>query len=688
MGQRHSKSHNRHAEGSLTKYQKLKGRITRDTATPAKRRNARENPNPTEIEAHCTIMPAATQQNHTASSLTSLSAPVLTRILQFSDPVSQESLRRTCHILYSLPEPDVTDPLSDSEDPFADPAPAPGTVTDMEISPAFQHQPGSPTQGQGHSLCQACITARESPTYADRVTKATKYTHCARCKADHPRCLFSRLQRDSTKIPQSIRYCIGHEGVLRLCEHKAVSWLQIVNMSKEILAHKVGRRWKVIRCKHEDHLLSSSDVSGGSEFGGASKERGFRRAVKDMTGKGYPSLTVGFKDSSKDFCLTLEWEGHITLDMKASTADESGLENAEVGTALRENLKMIRGLQGRYICPAPEPGLKIEEMVLGGLIADRWDCLDPDHGKERGKKTGKGKVLTEPQKDSSQLQPAVPSKVETTTEVESVRSSLSSTQLVHIPPIAEEDTNSDVSVDNPTKMKSLVVKHGKLSGSVKVTWGLGMESDADWVPVQAKEGANHHFHNREKKQHEDAMHAHHEPEKPPRNAITDSFKMRPCRTNKLKRHICHDNKDEVCLKVKYSRRIYIGDSIHGATVRNFVGFRNWISVLDPGSYKLTEDDEGFGVYWCCGTVDADREGHDTEGLVHKEENERGTVSTSVENGMHLDIHLTGKSLDTGRPRCRNYYAHIKSRTEGLKLAAGDYTRSCKKGSNERHAVKV
>lgn len=139
------------------------------------------------------------------------------------------------------------------------------------------------------NYCDSCLSTYHAPDWPKRLRQATRYLHCSRCNAHHPACLFSRIQR---QVPKSVRYCIGHEGYLRICEHRTVSWLQIINKSQSIMRHKFGYRYRTITCKDSSHTTDSKH---------------------HHSRKYYPTLTIGYKDT-KDFYITLSWGPHLPLE--------------------------------------------------------------------------------------------------------------------------------------------------------------------------------------------------------------------------------------------------------------------------------------------------------------------------------------------------------------------------------------
>ncbi|KAM7205778.1 hypothetical protein V8F20_003011 [Naviculisporaceae sp. PSN 640] len=557
------------------------------------------------------------------------------------------------------------------------------------------------------TLCKSCVTAGESPNWQARFSSARSNLHCARCKAHHPRCLFSKSQRDSN-IPHSIRYCIGHEGVLRLCEHKAVSWRQILALSNSIMRQKIGKKYRVIRCFHNDH--AGGKLAGITEGLLCSRFRQLGLGLVSLAGTkdSYPTLTVGFMDSSKEFSLVLSWEGHISLELGEKSASRRG--GPELQEQLQEKLEALREIQGKYICPEPDPERRLEEMVLESL-------------------TGHRNVLHRKSVEGKSRAPVG------TARSKGPRSSSLNQHSTRV----DEDARPLVTNGIGPPM----IKNGEISGKAKFTWGWGVgdqpahgrtssgsdsEIEPDIVETTAdktsSDGNPLTTKGKEKDIHVRAYE--YQPKHHPHSkGITDSLKIRPCRHLNCTRNHCkpkhrkpnffeqvkewfHDRHGErqspsshtktVCLSVKYKRRLAVGDDLHGANVRDVVRFQNWMSVLDPDSYKLWRDDEGEGVYWCWGTeLDELRSGcehnngakntnHDGNNIAGRQEaddvdaggaggsrEDKSTIITNLDTDIMGNLDLDG---ETRKVQCLNYHRHFNSRISGLNLKAEDLTKTC------------
>lgn len=117
-------------------------------------------------------------------------------------------------------------------------------------------------------LCPRCLERCEYDSKAWPVWRGCKFLsitnelfYCAGCLCCHPSRAFSKEERAK---PWHTRVCIGREGVVRLCEHKSISWAEIENHIKE--ANRSGANANnittmVTRCEHQDHGNSRDMVS-------------------------------------------------------------------------------------------------------------------------------------------------------------------------------------------------------------------------------------------------------------------------------------------------------------------------------------------------------------------------------------------------------------------------------------------
>jgi hypothetical protein len=222
--------------------------------------------------------------------------------------------------------------------------------------------------------CADCLTARQSPNWKTRITVLAKtYLRCSACNADHPACLFSSRHR---QIKASIRVCIGHQGNLRLCEHRTVSWSMVVSEA-EI--------WRRARTPTSEWLSSSHGFSSlmtcmsdshkrlcGPEPGLVDR---FLTLVGDDPDQEYmdkhwwccpfrPTIRLGFRAGlgvRTALVVKRLWSGHMPL-----TRRRDGCYDAQ---ELNDGLKQMYRVQGHYTCPQIKPG-----PVAGERLCDPTRC--------------------------------------------------------------------------------------------------------------------------------------------------------------------------------------------------------------------------------------------------------------------------------------------------------------------------
>ncbi|KAK3935583.1 hypothetical protein QBC46DRAFT_397157 [Diplogelasinospora grovesii] len=326
---------------------------------------------------------AATYHNHTSSPLGRLPTAVLARLMQLVDPVTRECLRRTSRVFLQL---FATACLS-----------VEGVSVCLEKLSVHPWPISRPTLSPDeHSklcsllakdnYCSSCLAARQATDWQESVRKATgEYLHCSGCRIDHPACLFSPAQRRS---PQSTRICIGHEGFLRLCEHKTISWSLIISLSESIMNQKCGPRYRTIKCKHSSHT-SACRWRWRSLRGIASENIQYQDKGWDCNPK-YPTLTVGYKET-KNFHIWLAWSPHLSV---AKGLQDDGPLTPQI---LERDLAMLREKEARFICPEFEPGQIVESRLFD---PNSCDCL-----KYKGMDKTRWKRLSEPQLRPPLLRP-------------------------------------------------------------------------------------------------------------------------------------------------------------------------------------------------------------------------------------------------------------------------------------------
>lgn len=195
--------------------------------------------------------------------------------------------------------------------------------------------------------CEDCRKKRTGPNWARKNASLTKeYLHCSGCRIDHPVCLFSKIQR-STRAKS--RMCIGREGFVRICEHRAVTWKELIRTSLQLADLDTGFACVFLdKCKHESHspkhhrneiwLLHHQTIYPTIEIWGCLNER----------------VLVRFS-----------WQGHLKLpDIGFG---EDGYNKTWTPNLIYQQLVQFRQGTAQYIIPEFSPGRLLE-----------MNCFDPN----------------------------------------------------------------------------------------------------------------------------------------------------------------------------------------------------------------------------------------------------------------------------------------------------------------------
>lgn len=101
--------------------------------------------------------------------------------------------------------------------------------------------------------CDDCRGRRTDPNWiSKKAALTTTYLHCSGCRIDHPVCLFSKTQRS---MPSRTWVCIGKEGFVRVCEHRVVTWKELIGTGQQLA--KLDTKLASIfldKCRHESHF--------------------------------------------------------------------------------------------------------------------------------------------------------------------------------------------------------------------------------------------------------------------------------------------------------------------------------------------------------------------------------------------------------------------------------------------------
>lgn len=341
--------------------------------------------------------------------------------------------------------------------------------------------------------CSGCQAARKSPAWEQRLRRLTDYIHCSACGADHPACLFSATQRLK---PARMRYCIGHEGYLRICDHDEGK----LSLSR-LLAKEPKRPWykkkrqsvTKYRCMDPSHRKPCEKIPGGS-FPKSKRDCGSHSGLCNPR-----SWPVIYEPKKGPHYLSIYWTAHVPFDGQMNS--------------LRPKLEELREGAGKYIVPCPATAKEAPELR----------CLDPNDchcttysGTENVRwewecgpwLPGPTACISDPFKGLNTLLPPQPPS-------SSIFNILRALKLGRSPECTAEPK-----------------RHQFRNQTSPVKYGVGVYA----------------------------------------------VEVRPC----------HTGKD--CLVVDYIRDMC---AHHDGKLTP-----QWYNTLDPGSYNITADEDGLGVFWC------------------------------------------------------------------------------------------
>ncbi len=416
---------------------------------------------------------AASFHNQQCSRLCQLPDELLLTVMQQLDLLTIQCLRRACRLflrLYSSPE------FSNSHNPGArnysysygwlNPWQQPSVKQWPvdQLPPLLARDIGR--------YCKDCRGARYSRSWQKRAARLTTETlHCSGCQFDHPRAVFSASQRQSPN--SASRVCIGHEGFVRVCQHRVIKWDEIAPIALRLSEFDTGSAGLAARiylppCNDSSHIPKHHKSISSYE--------GFANL--------FPSISI-VGNKKRNINLEIEWIGHLDLpELSSRRRLTAELMHQKLTQELRPGV-------AEYIAPEQPPG-RLPEMLC--LDANRCSCLQYP-GRE--------------QLDRSwSLMPA-------------------------------QEIGFSTCRTDATQKLGFATHRASL-----ITTGLS-NNGTSWLEV----------------------------------------KMKSCPASKK------------CLQVEYKRTITI---LPFGFVSGWRGCVNvgWWQALDPGSYNLTKDDEGFGLFWC------------------------------------------------------------------------------------------
>lgn len=436
---------------------------------------------------------AAMWHNENLSLLHSLPDHLLLKVIGMLSKTSLECIRRVARRFPPLCVREVLNPLRGGKPRVSETGPLnwPRFGTTSHLRPQFL---GLVDRDE---YCGGCQAARKSPRWEQRLRELTEYIHCSACSADHPACLFSATQRLK---PARLRYCIAHEGYMRICDHDAGTirlprLLSLVREHKQpwYQRQKEGYGFSVPTCRHPSHKKPCTKVPGGS-FPKPKGDCGSRKGI--CIGHRFPQIVACHTNPN---IFDLRWTAHIPF-------------NGEMDD-LRLQLAEIQDNAGKYIVPCSASAKELPEL----RCFDPNDChcisypgMENVHWEwECGPwLPGTTKCISDPYKGLNALLPPRPSASIMSTIIRSLKSK-----------------------EAPKCMAGSKSHQSRLE-PMPSTYGPG------------------------------------------RCAVD----ARPC----------HIGKD--CLKVDYIRAIRAQE--------NGKITPQWYNTIDPGSYNITDDQDGLGVYWC------------------------------------------------------------------------------------------
>ncbi|KAK3353756.1 hypothetical protein B0T25DRAFT_220623 [Lasiosphaeria hispida] len=308
---------------------------------------------------------AAAHHNRTQSPLCRLPDQVLVRLMQLSDKVTVECLRR-CSRLFLRLFPTACEAARDCDGHNIDRFPWPTS----ELSTFLPEEKTELLSLiAGDEYCKDCLAARHASNWQARVTALTKTNlHCSKCNADHPACLFSARER---KKKLSKRICIGHQGHLRLCKHVKVPWSSITSGAEKRVqtAGPPAPYRSLVDCKRSSHVRACRNRRPFLDFLRVSAPKSSR--THTLCCPPHPIISCALKKSpnvpgTMALVLRILWSGHIG-------PLERGRDGRFQADELERGVKQLYQQQGRLICPQITPGPVAGSRLCG---PGRCDCLE------------------------------------------------------------------------------------------------------------------------------------------------------------------------------------------------------------------------------------------------------------------------------------------------------------------------
>ncbi|KAK0715857.1 hypothetical protein B0H67DRAFT_252773 [Lasiosphaeris hirsuta] len=283
------------------------------------------------------------------SRLCALPEELLMMIIELLDPTSIQCLRRASRIflrLFSSPcfSHQHNKELSGCPElswlPYT-PWPRPGRIYEAQAhARRFIEYLERDTR---RSLCAGC---RETANGLDGMYQARnlvkKSAYCVGCDEKHPLAYFSAAQR--YQKDEMARVCIGHEGYVRLCEHKVIEWKTVANAMRQLTSRPITDEIVSVlleECNSAIHIPTNHEITS-------------QRLTKVSV---YPTLELTYRRDC-GFYLVLSWLGHLPLPEPLSSG-----RRYSVGDITDRLILLRQQGAAEYIAPQSRPGY-LPEMRL------------------------------------------------------------------------------------------------------------------------------------------------------------------------------------------------------------------------------------------------------------------------------------------------------------------------------------
>lgn len=286
---------------------------------------------------------AAMWHNENLSLLHSLPKHLLLKIIGMLSNNGVECIRRVARKFPPLCVREILSPVRGSNPRLSETGP----LNWPRFGTTSFHRPQFLELVDRDEYCGGCQAARKSEHWDQRLRQLTAYIHCSACGADHPACLFSATQRLK---PARLRYCIAHEGYMRICDHDdgIVRLPSLLNLKCGQPRYPRNLGFTIQQCKDPSHEIPCKRISGG-HFPKTRRNCGSRKDI--CHGNRWPKI-VACEANPEMF--DLRWTAHIPFDGEMDT--------------IRRGLAAIGTNAGQYIVPSPS----------GATGGPELRCFDPN----------------------------------------------------------------------------------------------------------------------------------------------------------------------------------------------------------------------------------------------------------------------------------------------------------------------